>query len=165
FNLFRQQSRTFAILYRMHHKFKKFVPKPDQKPLEKILLQLEANIFPWFKEPNQIQKLMETYKGRGIVTTTGNKHFKVALNVILSLRNVIKCTLPIEIVFRGSDDLSQENAKILSSLPGVTLVDANQIFQFKDDDLPEGCAFKPFAILASSFNEIIFIDADNLFFQ
>ncbi|OUM68967.1 glycosyltransferase family 71 protein, partial [Piromyces sp. E2] len=96
---------------------------------------------------------------RGIVISTGDKHFRYARSTIDSLRNIHNCTLPIEVIFNGDRDLSKENQKLLGKYKNIYLTDISTYF--KNDIIKvNGWAIKPFAILASRFEEVILLDAD-----
>ncbi|KAK6525398.1 hypothetical protein TWF694_005537 [Orbilia ellipsospora] len=104
----------------------------------------------------------KVYKGgRGIVLSAGNRQAPFLLTSIPSLRR-LGCELPIEIMYLGDGDLSPENRAKLEQLGGVVTRDV----KVKDEGWKlGGWAVKPFAILLSSFREVIFIDADSLFFK
>ncbi|EGF79381.1 hypothetical protein BATDEDRAFT_89480 [Batrachochytrium dendrobatidis JAM81] len=127
---------------------------------------LESLLFPWVKAGNKfksISHLASSFTGRGIVMTTGRYHFEYARHAITVIRN-LGCTLPIQLFYIGEDDLPKDNRDALELISGVTTLDIKQYFEPNGPDL-SGWAVKPFAILASSFEEIIFLDADALFFQ
>ncbi|KAJ8131768.1 hypothetical protein O1611_g1856 [Lasiodiplodia mahajangana] len=101
--------------------------------------------------------------GRGIVLTAGDDQAKYLLTTIYTFRE-LGCDLPIEIMYLGDPDLGEDHRFELESLPGVTTRDISQMV---DDDgwKLAGWAIKPFAMLLSSFREVIFIDADSFFFR
>lgn len=101
--------------------------------------------------------------GRGIVLTAGDDQAPYLLTTIWSFRQ-LGCTLPIEVMYLGDEDLAEDYRALLEALPGVVTRD---IAQMTDDTgwKLAGWAAKPFAILLSSFREVIFIDADSLFFK
>lgn len=65
-------------------------------------------------------------------------------------------------MYLGDADLSQDYRVELESLPGVITRDLSQMVADEGWTLA-GWAAKPFAMLLSSF-QVIFIDADSLFF-
>jgi hypothetical protein len=73
------------------------------------------------------------------------------------------CDLPVEVMYLGESDLSEDFRTQLEALPGVTTRDLSTLVNDKGWQL-NGWAGKPFAILFSSFREVLFIDADSLFF-
>ena len=101
--------------------------------------------------------------GRGIVFSAGNDYALCLVTSITLIRS-LGCQLPIEVMYLGDDDLSSENQRRLERLPGVITRDIRQMVDDKGWQL-KGWAGKPWAILLSSFREVIFIDADALFFQ
>ncbi|KAI1267947.1 alpha-1,3-mannosyltransferase [Xylariaceae sp. FL1019] len=101
--------------------------------------------------------------GRGIVLTGGDRQARMMLTTIYTFRQ-LGCDLPIEVMFLGDSDLSEENRLVLETLPNVVTRDLSIMI---DDAgwLVKGWAAKPWAILMSSFREVILIDADALFFK
>ncbi|KAJ3121179.1 hypothetical protein HK100_012497 [Physocladia obscura] len=132
-------------------------------------------VFSWIKPKfSSIRSLHESFSGKkaalasskfddlGIVITTGQWHFELAVHAIITLRNVLNCTLPIEVQYMGENDLTKDMRKAFNSMPNVKTVDVRETFNTPNIG---GWAIKPFSILASSFRHVIFIDADALFFQ
>ncbi|KAI1827334.1 glycosyltransferase family 71 protein [Xylaria intraflava] len=101
--------------------------------------------------------------GRGIVLTAGDGQAHYLLTTIYALRE-IGCELPIEIMYLGDMDLGEDHRVELENLPGVTTRDISQMVDDRGWKLA-GWAIKPFAMLMSSFREVIFIDADSFFFR
>ncbi|GAV51649.1 hypothetical protein ZYGR_0AF01200 [Zygosaccharomyces rouxii] len=102
------------------------------------------------------------YKGKGIVTVGGGKFSLLALLVIRSMRE-LGTTLPAEVFIPPSDEgenqlcdeiLPQYNAKCVylsDVLPPHVI--ANSEFT--------GYQFKSLSLIASSFEDVLFLDADN----
>lgn len=101
--------------------------------------------------------------GRGIVLTAGDDQAPYLLTTIYSFRQ-LGCTLPIEVMYLGDQDLGEDYRAELEALPGVVTRDIAQMTNDEGWKLA-GWAAKPFAMLLSSFREVIFIDADSLFFK
>lgn len=101
--------------------------------------------------------------GRGIVLTAGNEQAPYLLTTIWSYRR-LGCTLPIEVMFLGDTDMGQVARAELEALPGVITRDLAAMVRDEGWTLA-GWAAKPFAILMSSFREVLFIDADSIFFR
>jgi hypothetical protein len=114
--------------------------------------------------PNGIRDIQSKFHGRGIVISTGKWHFKLAYHAIKSFHQVLKSPLPVEVLYAGPNDLTDAMIQAFNALPNVKTVDILEYFGEESKDA-RGWAIKPFAMLASSFAEIIFIDADGLFFQ
>ncbi|KAL2847532.1 mannosyltransferase putative-domain-containing protein [Aspergillus pseudoustus] len=131
-----------------------------------IITRLSTLLFPWTAPyfPDHMHLHAQFYRaGKGIVFTAGDKQAPFLLTSIPTLRE-LGCHLPIEVMYLGDHDLSQSVREQLEALPGVTTRDLAQMVNDQGWKLA-GWAGKPFAILFSSFREVIFIDADSLFFQ
>ncbi|KAH6596146.1 hypothetical protein BASA61_003567 [Batrachochytrium salamandrivorans] len=127
---------------------------------------LEDLAFPWLKAGHKfatVRQLAQSFKGRGIVMTTGKWHFKYARHAITVVRN-LGSTLPIQMFYVGDNDLPKESRDELEAISGVVTINLESYFDSHGPDI-SGWAVKPFSMLASSFEEIIFLDADALFFQ
>jgi hypothetical protein len=74
------------------------------------------------------------------------------------------CQLPVEVMYLGDSDLSEEYRAELEAIDGVITRDVSQMVNDEGWKLA-GWAIKPFAILFSSFREVVFIDADSAFFK
>ncbi|RVX66830.1 hypothetical protein B0A52_09560 [Exophiala mesophila] len=101
--------------------------------------------------------------GRGIVLTAGDAQAPFLLTTIPTFRK-LGCDLPIEVMYLGDSDLSEDYRQDLEALDGVITRDIAQMVNDEGWKLA-GWAAKPFAILFSSFREVVFIDADSLFFK
>ncbi|AQZ16003.1 MNN2 (YBR015C) [Zygosaccharomyces parabailii] len=102
------------------------------------------------------------YKGRGIVTVGGGRFSLLALLVIQTLRE-LGTTLPVEVFIPPSDMgetqfcesvLPQYNAKCiyLSDILPSDVIDNSEF---------TGYQFKSLSLIASSFEDVLFLDADN----
>ncbi|PYH76744.1 putative alpha-1,3-mannosyltransferase [Aspergillus uvarum CBS 121591] len=100
--------------------------------------------------------------GRGLVFTAGNGQAVYLLTSIQSLRR-LGCTLPVEVLYLGAEDLGAEYRKQLEAIPGVVTRDLRPMIDDEGWTL-HGWAAKAFAMLLSSFREVILVDADSLFF-
>lgn len=136
------------------------------RPEIDFFLRLEKRLFPWLHYARQTSfSLMRSYKGRGLVFCAGNNQFEFVVTSIQAIRNRLKSTLPIQVFHMGDYDLSPERQTYLRSLAkDIEIVDVTQIL---DNDYMKlgGWAIKPFAMLASSFEEVMFVDADAYFLQ
>jgi hypothetical protein len=127
---------------------------------------LENKLFPWMKIANKIDALEASFvHHRGIVIPTGNQLFSVAVTLIKILRH-LGCHLPIEIFYLGSRDLSEDRRNYLETFKDISCIDITMSIDIAHPDLVlKGWFIKPFAMLFSSFQEIILIDADVVFLQ
>eukprot|EP00884_Botryococcus_braunii_P008305 jgi/Botrbrau1/17476/Bobra.0054s0063.1 len=112
---------------------------------------------------------------RGILISAGGAtliaHVWVTLRV---LRDVLKCCLPVEIVYFGPHELpSETQAEIQASFRDITFIDGNQVrLPMHQTDLQEdktrkestlGFSLKVLAIYAvTSFDQVLLLDADAL---
>lgn len=130
-----------------------------------FLTKFSALLFPWtspYFADHMSLHVSSRRGGRGIVTTAGNNHAPFLLAAIPSFR-LLGCDLPIEIMYLGERDLREDFRTKLDALPGVTTRDLSAMVNDEGWQL-NGWAGKPFSILLSSFREVLFIDADSLFF-
>ncbi|KAJ3026545.1 UNVERIFIED_CONTAM: hypothetical protein HDU68_005468 [Siphonaria sp. JEL0065] len=175
-----RRARANLIAYKVIHEHQSVLTlvtdtANDAASLEKDLVKVLANltsklygwISPYYKSIYDMQmEYSESAKNSlpemGLVFSAGKEHFEFALHGILSLRNLLNCTLPIEVQYMGPEDLDPTMLKALDSIPGVKTVDILKKFSASEIS---GWAIKPFALLAAGFRTSIFIDADALFFQ
>ncbi|KAJ6188271.1 hypothetical protein N7519_003179 [Penicillium mononematosum] len=130
-----------------------------------FLTKFSALLFPWtspYFADHMSLHVSSRHGGRGIVTTAGNNHAPFLLAAIPSFR-LLGCDLPVEVMYLGESDLSKDFRTKLDALPGVTTRDLSAMLNDEGWRV-NGWAGKPFSILFSSFREVIFIDADSLFF-
>jgi alpha 1,2-mannosyltransferase len=92
------------------------------------------------------------FSGKGIVTTSYDKEFESSWVLLKELKR-LEVNLPVEIFYREGE-LSQKQIDIISN------IDPNYKLLLLDDQVT-GWSIKPFSILRSSFEEVIWIDSDN----
>ncbi|KKZ61503.1 hypothetical protein EMCG_03904 [[Emmonsia] crescens] len=147
-------SSTFAETVHLYESYRSF------------LQRLATHLFPWtspyFSDHMNLHINFQN-GGRGIVSTAGNKQAPYLLVSIKSFRR-LGCKLPIEIMYLGDEDLGEDYRAQLEMLPGVITRDLSQMVNDEGWAL-KGWAAKPFSMLLSSFREVLFVDADALFFQ
>ncbi|KAF4344252.1 MNT3-alpha-1 3-mannosyltransferase responsible for adding the terminal mannose [Fusarium beomiforme] len=108
---------------------------------------------------------------RGIVIPVGGggQSVRFAGHLIVSLRKVLRCELPIQIVYAGEDDLPKKDRDRISKLDGASDIEFLDIFTVFDDTTLKlkdgGWAIKAFALLGSHFEEAVLLDADAVFIQ
>jgi hypothetical protein len=141
----------------------------NKDSLHLLINEFEKNVFLWLRP---IDSLLNGYKKgtKGIVMCLNNKYLKIGISSIMALK-VIGNKLPIEIFYHEDKELSIENRNILQNLPFVqNIFDLSNIFTNTKNYLPIGDIIasiyvKPFAILGSSFEHVLLMDADVYFFQ
>jgi hypothetical protein len=100
------------------------------------------------------------FQGRGIVTCAGGpRYFTSAWVLVRMLRDVLKTPLPMQVWHRGAAEMDSRMRTLLERY-NVEVVDACAIESHRPP--PQGWALKPFAILHSRFQEVLFLDADNI---
>lgn len=132
--------------------------------------ELREQLFPWWFPASELAYLPWEPRERpktGIVVTVGKSNFVLAAHSIQTLYNVVKSTLPIQVYYAGDDDLPWKKRKELQSLhPQLETINIHDQFNETVAALGNsGYAMKPFAVLASSFEQVILIDADTIFLQ
>lgn len=134
------------------------------------------SIFPFLANPpdgsqTPLRSLRNRYipGSRGIVVPAGEKNLRMACHLVASLLHTHDTALPIEIAYAGDADLSPEKRELMAELfpdSDVRFLDVLSVFNDATLDLARGgWAIKPFAVLASSFSEVILADADTVFLQ
>ena len=103
----------------------------------------------------------------GIIICAGANSFVYAGHLIRTLRYTLKSQLPIEIAYSGEADLPFEHRAALKALDNN--IETLNLLDYFDDSIAGlqngGFAQKPFAMLASSFQRVILLDADIIFLQ
>jgi hypothetical protein len=168
--------RDDVIQYLRHHQHQPADDEFGESSLAQTIHSYEAYryflvkfgqlLFPWTAPyfPDHMTLHSHFKKGgRGIVLTAGDDQAPFLLTIIPTFRK-LGCDLPIEIMYLGDSDLSEDYRSDLEGLNGVVTRDIAQMVNDEGWKLA-GWAAKPFAILHSSFREVIFIDADSLFFK
>lgn len=101
------------------------------------------------------------FHGRGIVLCAGgDRYFPCAWVCIRMLRH-LGCQLPIELWHRGPAELNAEMAGLVAPW-GVRCVDAYAEARTRPVRRLDGWELKSYAIINSSFAEVLYLDADNV---
>ncbi|KAH8552360.1 mannosyltransferase putative-domain-containing protein [Umbelopsis sp. PMI_123] len=131
-----------------------------------LFQSLERLLYPWIHMTFETAfEIPPSSKGAGIVFCVGNNQFRYAVTAIRALREILQSQLPIEIFFIDDNDLSpMKRLYFESEFTNVKTRDISKIIDNKWAVLG-GWAIKPYAILASSFTEVIMMDADVYFFR
>ncbi|KAG0321381.1 hypothetical protein BGZ97_011537 [Linnemannia gamsii] len=147
-------------------KEKALIELAKTRPEIDFFLRLEKRLFPWVQFVRRSSfSLHSTFKGRGLVFCAGNGQFEFVVTSIQALRSRLKSTLPIQVFHMGDGDLSPTRQDYLRQMASdIEVFDVTNIL---DNDYMRlgGWAIKPFAMLASSFEEVMFVDADAYFLQ
>jgi FkbM family methyltransferase len=101
------------------------------------------------------------YNGRGVVICGGGtRYFPLAWVCIRMLRQV-GCNLPIELWHYGPGEIDSKMAALVRPF-GVRCVDANEVRKTHPMRNPLGWELKSYALLHSSFREVLLLDSDNV---
>lgn len=101
------------------------------------------------------------YKGRGIVTCAGGVSYNTNAWVLIQQLRNLGCTLPIQVWYLGTTEYDERWEKLVKPLD-VECVDAYVVREKFPHPRLNGYEVKPFAITHCPFEEVIFIDADNV---
>jgi len=136
---------------------------------------LAVTLFPFIRKPGgtnelePLRMLRNTFtKGPGIVIPTNTKNFRFACHLIINLRTVLQSTLPIQILYHGEAELPRAYRKALKKIErsDIEFVDMTYLLDTAPLGLENaGLAIRPFAMLASSFSQVILLDTDVIFLQ
>ncbi|KAG8676733.1 hypothetical protein FPOAC1_002741 [Fusarium poae] len=141
---------------------------------------VSQNLFPFIQKSDEdpesvtpLADLRNSYRrgSRGIIISVGGgeESVRFASHLIVSLRQVLHSKLPIQIAYAGDEDLSPRDRVRIQSLKGATDMEFLNVLSVFDDSTLKlqgaGWAIKPFALLASKFEQAILIDADAVFLQ
>ncbi|TEY73121.1 hypothetical protein BOTCAL_0083g00340 [Botryotinia calthae] len=151
---------------------------------EALVEKTITSLFPFIQKgtelpnqnPNNFVNLRKSFVpgSRGIVVPTGIKTFRYTCHLILNLRSILNSTLPIQIVYAGNSDLPPQYRSALLSLfsthhiEAIEFLDLTKILDDTTLQLSDGMskwAIKPFALLASTFEQVILVDSDAVFLQ
>ena len=154
-------NKLFYISHTLSNHDSENISESLKRKMKRISAFLGSGLFP-FLGPTTPEKLQRSYKGRGIVMTTGNDHVWFAIHFLTTLRHVLKSDLPAQVFYNGPADLNATCISLLQRFEKVEVIDLSTRLPLTG---LTGWSLKPFAILASSFQETIFIDSDVLFMQ
>jgi hypothetical protein len=101
------------------------------------------------------------FSGRGIVVCAGGARFFTCAWVLLRvLREILKCSLPVQVWHMGPQEMDWRMSRLLEEL-GAEVIDAWRVGP-PETRPSHGWPLKPFAILHSRFREVLLLDADNV---
>ena len=129
---------------------------------------VDKNLFGWSRSffPSIREMYEEAYlDGAGIVLCVCDRYKDLAIMLIRSIRKVLKSPMPIEIFYAGDGDLSSQSRAALEA--SGENVKCRDLLNLLDNDVTvvQGWAIKPFAVLMSSFERVLFMDADVVLLQ
>jgi hypothetical protein len=103
----------------------------------------------------------ERFRGRGIVTCAGGARYFPCAWVCIHRLRASGCQLPIQMWHLGPEEIDERMRELVRPL-GVECVDALEVRREHPVRVLNGWELKPFSILHSRFEEVLFLDADNV---
>jgi len=128
----------------------------DQQPLTLSSAGMACDAF-----AKTISEYPGEFQGRGIVICGGGARYFTNAWVCINMLRDTGCTLPIEFWFLGKAEMDEQMIALLKPL-GVRCVDALQVRKHRPVRRLGGWEVKPYAIINSSFREVLLLDADNV---
>jgi hypothetical protein len=101
------------------------------------------------------------FAGRGVVTCAGGARFLPGAWVLIHMLRRTGCTLPVELWHFGAEEVDAPARELFRPL-GVECVDALEVRRRYPARILNGWELKPYAIIHSAFEEVLFLDADNV---
>lgn len=107
------------------------------------------------------------HASKGIVIPTGKGTFRYACHLVDCLRNVLNSQLPIQVAYANDTDLPFNYRNFIKTLgKEIETFDVTSVLDDTNLQLTEdGWAIKPFAVLTSSFEQVMLLDADAVLLQ
>ncbi|NQT93200.1 MAG: hypothetical protein HQ559_10600 [Lentisphaerae bacterium] len=97
--------------------------------------------------------------GAGIVICAGGRTYFTCAWVLVNMLRRLGCRLPIEVWYRGRHEMSNVMRRMLESVTNVYCMNAADQ---GDGRRLDGWEVKPYAITHSRFEEVLFLDCDNI---
>ena len=101
------------------------------------------------------------YAGRGIVICAGGISYLTCAWVCINMLRRLGCTLPVQLWHLGKQEIDETMKALLRPL-NVECIDAFQVQKNFPARILHGWELKAYAILHSSFREVLLLDADNV---
>ena len=105
------------------------------------------------------------FKGRGIVTCAGGHRYFTNAWILIRMLRYLGCDLPIQLWHLGPNEVSDQMKRFVSKY-GVECIDGSALMPKKsfleNESKIAGWILKSLAITRCSFEELIYLDADNL---
>jgi ADP-heptose:LPS heptosyltransferase len=101
------------------------------------------------------------HEGRGIVLCAGGVRYFANAWVCLRMLRRLGCRLPVQVWHLGRKEMDDRMRALLEPL-GVECVDAGRVRRRFPARILGGWELKPYALVHSSFREVLLLDADNV---
>ncbi len=103
----------------------------------------------------------DRFSGRGVVMVAGKEEYLTNAWVSVNMLRQFNQSLPIQLWYIGEEEINQEIINLLKPL-NVRCIDARTTLKKHPLNHLGGWECHPYAIMNSSFEEVLFIDADNV---
>ncbi len=103
----------------------------------------------------------DSYSGKGVVICGGGPRYFTCAYVNINMLRSTGCLLPIEVWHLGPEEMDDSMRKLLEPLNAVA-VDAYEVMKEHPVRRMGGWELNPYSIVHSSFEEVLFLDADNV---
>lgn len=103
----------------------------------------------------------ERYKGKGIVMCGGGVEFFTCAWININMIRQVGCQLPIQLWYLGKEEMDDKMTALLNPL-GVECVNAYEVRKKYPARILNGWEVKAYAVLHAPFEEVLFLDADNM---
>lgn len=103
----------------------------------------------------------QRFNGKGIVICGGGVKYFPGTWVLVNMLRYQGCELPIEVWHLGEEELDVHMAELLRPL-GVACIDGRKVAKEIPCRILKGWELKAYALLYSSFEEVLLLDADNV---
>ena len=108
-----------------------------------------------------VERVDQASNGRGIVICGGGSRYFPCAWVCIHMLRHLGCTLPIELWHLGPAEMNATLRPLIEPL-GVTCVDALEVRKTHPCRILNGWELKPYSIIYSRFDDVLFLDADNV---
>ncbi len=103
----------------------------------------------------------DRFSGKGIVVCGGGERYFPCVWVLINMLRHLGCQLPVELWHKGRGEMNSQMKELITPL-GVTCVDAYEVAKAHPVRRLYSFELKPYSIINSSFEEVLYIDADNI---
>jgi ADP-heptose:LPS heptosyltransferase len=103
----------------------------------------------------------ERYYGRGIIICGGGRQYFPGVWITLNLLRRLGCSLPVQIWHLGKEEADAEMVALTEPLNAVW-IDAEEVRKKHPARILGGWELKAYALLHSTFKEVLLLDADNV---
>lgn len=100
------------------------------------------------------------FSSKGIVICGGGKKYLPSIWILVNMLRRLGCQLPIELWHLGQEEIGSRAKQFLRPF-NVHCIDALEVQKDYPSRTLRGWESKPYAIIHSSFEEVLFLDADN----